>query len=46
MEKDYNALSLVIGVNLDYFMGRLLFFAQTRLSASVVYTYNILMCVD
>lgn len=23
MEKDYNALSLVIGVNLDYFMGRL-----------------------
>lgn len=42
MEKDYNALSLVIAVNLDYFMGRLLFFPQTRLSASVVYTYNIL----
>lgn len=36
MEKDYNALSLVIGVNLDYFMGRLLFFPQTRLSTSIV----------
>lgn len=46
MEIDDNALSLVIGVNLDYFMGRLLFFPQTRLSASVVNTYNILMCVD
>lgn len=46
MEKDDNALSLVIGVNLNYFMGRLLFFPRTRLSASVVYTYNILMCAS
>lgn len=39
MEKDYNALSLVIGVNLDYFMGRLFSLRQGFLFCSIYIQY-------
>lgn len=39
MEKDYNALSLVIGVNLDYFMGRLFSLRQGCLFSSIYIQY-------